>query len=264
MDSLRDSRKLRARMSIREHEASSGRAGARIPVRSTIARCFVAVEEESRMRKGRWSLTAIVFVLVSTSCDQSKPKPGLVAMARGKACADSVNRRPPLKDRPVVDSLTGDGSRMTRASLVVPGGLGGIFLNGDAFVVLLVDTTKRDSAIAALLRRPDMPQLNTDHVVIRQARWSYAELVEWYQYIIPRTAHEAISSSSIDLVQNRVTISVTNEDARAAVLKLVESLPIPCNLIAITLMDYPRPAIVPALSKREVQRHRAKDVHTWL
>jgi hypothetical protein len=74
---------------------------------------------------------------------------------------------------------------MDRAARVVPGGLGGVIFVGDTSVILLRDTSKAAEAIAAINGFPGLPSIGQT-VSVRQARWTYNELQDWFSYLVPR------------------------------------------------------------------------------
>jgi hypothetical protein len=106
---------------------------------------------------------------------------------------------------------------------------------------LLVHPEKRDSAIAALTVSR-VPQIDFQGARLESARWTYAQLYDWYRYLIPHAADAGISSVGIDVSENRILIGVVDEKSRRAVLGQLEALDIPCELVGIVLQRRPTAA----------------------
>jgi hypothetical protein len=128
---------------------------------------------------------------------------------------------------------------MDRAARVVPGGFGGVIFVRDTSVILLRDTSKTREAIAALNGFPGLPSIG-QMVSVRQARWTYSELQDWFSYLVPR-ASTGVTAIGIDLVANCVVIGAKDKAARKALVDELSALPIPRDLVALRIQSYATP-----------------------
>jgi hypothetical protein len=126
----------------------------------------------------------------------------------------------------------------------VPGGLGGIFMDGGVGYLWLVDPSKRSEAIAALaagplalgIRQTGFP---LENAVVLKARWDFAQLADWYAYVVPRALPGVRwSSADIQEARNRLEFGVVDEAARLDFESKLKALDLPCNLIAIKIRPY--------------------------
>lgn len=126
-----------------------------------------------------------------------------------------------------------------------PGGFAGIFYEDDHFVLTFVDpaTAERSRAeIAAILasHRIGGPGFDAQTAEIRGARWTFAELDEWYRYIGPKvfTTESGVSSSDIDERANTIAFGVIDEPSRARLEANLASLNVSCNLVTTVIRPY--------------------------
>jgi hypothetical protein len=135
----------------------------------------------------------------------------------------------------------------------VPGGFGGLFIDYDLateprterpletrpVVVFLVDTTQRDAALRALesSSRPGRLPLNVVGARTRPARWSFAELYDWYELILTSLGgREGITTTDIDEKENRIVFGVENASAREQLERQLARLQLPCFLVGIRIV----------------------------
>ncbi len=73
------------------------------------------------------------------------------------------------------------------------------------------------------------------------ARWTFAELDEWYRYITPKllTLDSGISTSDIDEKANTISFGVIDEASRARLEARLSSLGVSCNLVTTVIQPYP-------------------------
>ena len=115
----------------------------------------------------------------------------------------------------------------------VPGGFAGVFFEDGHYVLTFVDPATANQA------RPEIQQAFTSRgfgidvvaVEFRAARWTFAELDEWYRYIIPKLSGPASASpSDIDEKANTLSFGVIDETERAQLEAQLTSLGVSCNL----------------------------------
>lgn len=139
-----------------------------------------------------------------------------------------------------VDSdSSSEDARWARIARVVPGGWGGgLFLADGVPTIYLTDTSRRSEALMALNQRAvDGRTLGAD-VRVRQGRWSFAQLYDWYRYLNQRIGDVSISGTDIDQANNRLLYSVTSETAKRALEARLSTLAIPCYLVAVEIRPF--------------------------
>jgi len=117
----------------------------------------------------------------------------------------------------------------------VPGGFAGVFIENDRFVLTFVDPAIADQfrpeIQQAFASRGFGSEIDVATAEFRAARWTFAELDEWYRYIIPRLSEPGSGSSSdIDEKANTLLFGVLNETERAQLEGQLSSLGVSCNL----------------------------------
>jgi hypothetical protein len=153
--------------------------------------------------------------------------------------------RPPPPGRVMRDAQTAELSRQA------PGGFGGLFIDYDPpsapgaerrletrhVVVFLVDTTQREAALRALESptHPDRLPLNVVGARIRPARWSFAELYDWYGVLVNALARDGIVETGIDVKHNRIHLGVENAAARQRLERQLARLDLPCFLVGVRI-----------------------------
>jgi hypothetical protein len=131
----------------------------------------------------------------------------------------------------------------------VPGGYGGLYVEYDPplqpdgairfetrrAVVFLVDTTQSETALRALssTEPPVQFRLNVAHARTRPARWSFAELYDWYGLLHTIVWREGVVTSDIDERQNRIVYGVENAAGRERLERQLARLDLPCFLVGV-------------------------------
>lgn len=125
----------------------------------------------------------------------------------------------------------------------VPGGWAfGPTIDGSNHTTLwLRDPTQKRAAIAALhsLAPPNhfFPATLPDSVVALPARWDYAELYDWMQYLQTALAGGALGTGvnmwGIEPAQNRILFGIETRETLATMVKWLVEKGIPCRLVAV-------------------------------
>ena len=165
-------------------------------------------------------------------------------------CNDSSPRLlPPVR---ASDTLSGNYGKVHNDRLTawlarrVPGGwaFGPGVDSSKHWALWLRDTTQKRAAIAVLdsLAPPNQlfPSDRHDSLLVHQARWDYAELFDWMEYLRKRAESTArgtgINMSGIDPRNNRLVFGIeTRESLPRMVSWLVES-GIPCGLVVVEVI----------------------------
>src|SRR5205807_3702661 len=142
-------------------------------------------------------------------------------------------------------TLPAFGPRQPRDAYVaisrsVPGGFAGVFREGNHFVLTFVDPARANRARpeiqqALASRGAGLPGMDVATAEFRSARWTFAELDEWYRYIISKGLASDISSTAIEEQANTISIGVIDEAARAHVEARLAALGVSCNLITTVI-----------------------------
>jgi hypothetical protein len=154
-------------------------------------------------------------------CDVNDPAQSLSAAAR-----DSLP--------PDLSPESSPNVRWAELARRVPGGWGGFFAEDGVPTIFLVDTTLREEALAVLATEPFLPV--TPDTRVKQGRWDFAQLYEWYRYLGPHIwPLEGWRSSDVDEAHNRLLYGVADEAARARAEQRLAALGVPCFLVAIQI-----------------------------
>ena len=120
----------------------------------------------------------------------------------------------------------------------VPGGFAGVFFEGDHFVMTFVDPTTADASRPAIqdafASQGIIGNLDVSKAEFRAAHWTFAQLDEWYRYIIVTGisgSGSGVTVTDIDERANTISFGVVDETSRARVVARLADLHIPCNLV---------------------------------
>jgi hypothetical protein len=127
----------------------------------------------------------------------------------------------------------------------VPGGFAGVFIDDGQLVMTFVDPVTANRArpvIQEAFVRNGFPgsDINVAKAELRGARWTFAELDEWFRYITPRIGgpSSGISSMDIDEKANTIALGVIDEPTRANVEAQLAALGVSCNLVTTVIQPY--------------------------
>jgi hypothetical protein len=125
----------------------------------------------------------------------------------------------------------------------VPGGFAGEWIGSDGrFTIGLVDVAQRDAALAALHADPLLPRPVPLDAAVVQARWNFAQLVEWDRYLTPALGHEPdLTGVDRDELANRLVFGVQTAAGRDRLITALRAAGAPCGLIQIKAEQAPVP-----------------------
>jgi hypothetical protein len=118
----------------------------------------------------------------------------------------------------------------------VPGGFAGVLYIENKPVLMLTDPSQSAAAKQALA--PSFPSFDVNGAEVRQARWDFAQLVNWYDYLLTRTQiwrTEGITSGDKDEAINRIRYGVVDAAARDRLVYALGGIALPCDLLAIEI-----------------------------
>jgi hypothetical protein len=119
----------------------------------------------------------------------------------------------------------------------VPGGFAGILYRAGKPVLRLTDTTQAEAAKRALVGvHPSFP---IGDATVEASRWNFAQLVNWYNYLMQHTPLWSIGVTSGDKSEgdNRIKYGVADSASLRRVRDLLISLPIPCDLVLLEIRE---------------------------
>ncbi len=113
----------------------------------------------------------------------------------------------------------------------IPGGWGGVTRkeNGFATRLLFVDTTQRVRALEALAAAGSTFSSDTP---VKQGRWTYAQIYDWFRYIHTHLRHVAVTGWTLDEANNRLLYMVEDEAAAREFDRQLAGMNVPCFLVA--------------------------------
>jgi hypothetical protein len=163
---------------------------------------------------------------------QPQPPPVHLAACVGPASSipDSLFRQlPPRNGRMIGDDY------WAHLAATVPGGFAGIFYDRSIHrqVLMLTQPALTAAARAALAGKIGLGLTPT----VRQARWDFAQLVDWFNYIRPRLGAVPVIADK-DEALNRIRLSVTSVKDRDLVIAALARLPLPCDLVIVDLNGF--------------------------
>ena len=177
---------------------------------------------------------------------------GVAALLTVPACRDATAPASCGEARSL-DSLlriapdTGTGTIDDQSAAIarwVPGGWGGFWLDSAGHpTVYLVHPEQRQDALADLYALGiGKPLYDVRTAQVRQGRWNFAQLYDWYRYINARWTDHVLGralplnggvySTDIDEVRNRLAYGV-DTTAKADFGTFLSSLGLPCDLVTV-------------------------------
>lgn len=123
----------------------------------------------------------------------------------------------------------------------IPGGFAGVLLIDGQPSMWLVHPEQEAAAKAALLTDPSFGNFDFRRAQVLQARWDFAQLVDWYNYLMTTGiwTNSGLVSGDKDERINRIRYGVKDEASQQELVRRLEALDVPCNLIQVGLESPP-------------------------
>jgi hypothetical protein len=118
----------------------------------------------------------------------------------------------------------------------VPGGFAGILYVDNKPVLMLTDPSEAAAAKRALA--PALVGFDVAGAAVHKARWNFAQLVNWYNFLGARTSvwqTPGMTSGDKDEAINRIRYGVVDTAARETLLRTLAGIQLPCDLIAVEI-----------------------------
>jgi hypothetical protein len=122
-----------------------------------------------------------------------------------------------------------------------PGGWAGGFVDNGKMVLAFVDPVAGRPALPQILTTLGnvAPGRSWDNAELRQVMWSFAQLDDWYRYVMQKVPlTNGISVTDIDEKDNAVMFGVISEEARTRLINALNAAAIPCNLVRTEIQPY--------------------------
>ena len=124
--------------------------------------------------------------------------------------------------------------RFAAIAQTVPG-FAGLYWEGTTLVLMLVDTTQRDAAVAAIAE--DMRGRYIRRVLVRKADFDFIQLRRW-KLLVPFFADSQITAVGVDEVRNCVLVGVADSAYLAPTRKRLVALGIPPRALVVQVMRF--------------------------
>jgi hypothetical protein len=165
----------------------------------------------------------------STTVVSTPPAPPIrLAQCDGPASSlpDSLARQLPRRTGRMIPD-----DRWADLATATPGGFAGVFYDSaHAPILMLADPTQAAAAKQALDGKIGFP---LQQATVRRARWDFAQLVDWFNYLLPQLGVPVTADK--DEALNRIRFSVTSLELRDRVIRALARLPLPCDLVVVDL-----------------------------
>lgn len=178
---------------------------------------------------------AVVLLVLGGACTAGREPPGGAQAGVAGECEGPAVSLPPAAAaalRPRTGAMVPD-DRWADLALEVPGGFAGVLrVDGEA-VLMLVRPAEAAAAKAALA--PALPDFPVASAEVRQARWDFAQLVDWYNYLASTGLGAGVVIGDKDESANRIRYGVVDEAARERLTRVLEAAGVPCGLVLIEI-----------------------------
>jgi hypothetical protein len=186
------------------------------------------------------TITVMIGVLaggIAACSSPADPEPRL-RMVRVRDCSGPATSLPAARAAalPLQGEIVTPDDRWAEIARRVPGGFAGALYDGDTPVLLLTDPGQAAAAKAALA--PLRPGFDVGRAAVRQARWTFAQLYDWYLYL--NTAYgegPARTATDIDEARNRLLYGAADEAGRDRIVARLAQLDLPCDLAVVEVIE---------------------------
>ena len=115
----------------------------------------------------------------------------------------------------------------------VPGGFAGFIRDDGKLVLFLTDPSQATAAKAALAGKTGY---DVREAQVRQARWDFAQLVNWFNYLSQQStlwSNSGLASADKNEAINRIVYGTVDSASRLLLIQRLEGLDLPCDLIRV-------------------------------
>lgn len=162
------------------------------------------------------------------------PRPGVPAVHLAQ-CTGPATSLPDSLARlvsPMMARMNGD-TQWANLARTIPGGFAGYLYDETHTPILWLTHPDRAAEAKEALTR-NTPGFPFAMATVREARWDFAQLVDWYNYLFPRIP-VAITLGDKDESINRIHFAVRSIAARDSLVSALSALSVPCDLVVVDL-----------------------------
>ena len=120
----------------------------------------------------------------------------------------------------------------------IPGGFAGVLYSDGKPVLMLTRPEQSAAAKSALATDPTLKGFDIGHAEVRKARWDFAQLVDWYNYLVGRTSvwnTPGMVGGDKNEGTNRIYFGIETEAGRQELKRKLLAVNVPCDLVQIGL-----------------------------
>ena len=189
------------------------------------------------------SLTAIcAAAVILAACRQkpvSTPQGGVVRVRDCEGPARSLDPGLAAALPPRTGAMHPDDQWADLAARV-PGGFAGILFDEDGQTPIIMLTRPEEAAQAKAALAAQLPsRFPIRSAIPRPARWDFAQLVDWYNYLMPKVFRGGVVLGDKSEGANRIVFGVVADSTRRRVVRELNALDIPCDLVHLEIRGRP-------------------------
>jgi hypothetical protein len=117
----------------------------------------------------------------------------------------------------------------------VPGGFAGIIYDQGKPAILLTHPEQASTVKQVLASRHEFRNFDIQNAKVIKVRWDFAQLVDWYNYLMRSGVLDRVAMSSGDKNEgiNRIRFGVETESDRRKLVRMLTDMGVPCDLITV-------------------------------
>ena len=187
---------------------------------------------------------AVAGASCSSATDPASRDPGAVRRAAGLRVRDCEGPATSLAASLAAGLAPRQGlmvpdDRWADLAATVPGGFAGVFYDEGRPVLMLTRPDEAAAAKAALAPRLGSGGFDVAGAEVRQARWDFAQLHDWFAYLNTQATvwdrANKVTIADTDEVANRIVIGAADAAARDRLAATLTSLGLPCDLVVVKI-----------------------------
>jgi len=185
---------------------------------------------------------ALVFCACSAASPTSTPKnPPLASSELRVADCDGPPLSLPTNLRATLAPRTGQmvpDDHWADLAEQIPGGFAGVLYSDGKPVLMLTRPEQAAAAKSALASDPTLKGFDISHAEVRKARWDFAQLVDWYNYLVGHTSvwnTPGMVGGDKNEGTNRIYFGIETEAGRQELKRKLLAVNVPCDLVQIGL-----------------------------
>ena len=122
----------------------------------------------------------------------------------------------------------------------IPGGFAGVLYSKGTPVLMLTRPQEAIEAKRVLALDPTFNGFDISRAQVRKARWDFAQLVDWYRYLVGHTSvwnTPGMAGGDKNEGANRIYFGIETEAGRLELRRKLLAANVPCDLILIGLQS---------------------------